>query len=218
MRRSTLTLIAATFLTLPLAAQEPTRAEPARRPTEAVRARPAAREGARLSEAQRERIESIRSRYAKDLRSQREATRARREKMRDEFRSVLTAEQRSRLDSRREMMHRRQPVMRARMAQPRAMRGMARVRGAEVGRAATIRGGRGMAVGGRPRVAQMRGRMVAPGARPARPAMRAMPMRPPMGAPAPQGRMRMRQGAPDQAPPAPAAAPAAPARPEGALN
>src|SRR5690348_194117 len=83
MRRSTLTLIAATLLALPLAAQDPARPEPPTRPSPTARARVAPREADQITEAQRTRLEAIRDRYTKEARSQREAMRERRTKMRD---------------------------------------------------------------------------------------------------------------------------------------
>lgn len=123
MRTTTLSLIAATLITLPLAAQNPTRPQPAPRRPAAMVTRPDTGRVESLTEAQHDRLDAIRTRYAKEARGQREAARARREKMREEVRQVLTPSQRARLDERREMMHRRQSGMRVGMAPHRGMRG-----------------------------------------------------------------------------------------------
>ncbi|MES2305511.1 MAG: hypothetical protein V4558_08385 [Gemmatimonadota bacterium] len=202
MRTTTLSLIAATFLALPLVAQDAPRPQAApRRAAEAAAA--ADRAADRLTEAQRDRLEAIRSRYSKEARSAREASRARREKMRDEVRGVLTAEQRARLDRRREMMQDRGPGMRARMAQPRGMRGNGRGRGMRGMAPMQMRGRMGAAMEGR---MGMRGRM-APGVVGGRGMMMPMPRRAMDGAPEAPARPAMRRARP--------APPAQPARPAG---
>ncbi|MEO5799230.1 MAG: hypothetical protein ABIZ70_05075 [Gemmatimonadales bacterium] len=220
MRTTTLSLIAATLLALPLVAQDAPRPQPA--PRRAAEAATTADKGSdRLSEAQRDRLDAIRTRYSKEARTARDASRARRDKMRDEVRGVLTPAQRERLDHRREMMRNERPGIRARMAQSRGMRGGRMAGGMRGAAAMRMRGRMGAGMG---RNERMRGRMgmgagmgegvrgrMAPGAAAGRGAMMPMPRRAGGagmgGAPVAPDRPAMRRTRP--------APPAAPARPEG---
>lgn len=99
MRTTILSVLAAATLAAPLTAQQPRSPAPVRRPAvSAVRGDSGA--VPRLTEAQHDKLDAIRARYAKERRAERAASRARHEKMRAEINAVLTPEQRARMEER----------------------------------------------------------------------------------------------------------------------
>ena len=122
MRTTTLSLLTATLIAMPMAAQQPTSPPP-----KAVRPAPTAAHSdtlpvARLTEAQYDKLDAIRNRFAKEGRAQREATRLRMEKMQAEIKGVLTPEQYARFAQRRGMSGGGEVGMRSRGGRPGAGR------------------------------------------------------------------------------------------------
>lgn len=104
MHTTTLSLLTAALIALPLAAQDPPRPPAMPRPPVPAATRGDTLKFTPLSEAQHDQLDAIRTRYAKEARVEREATRVRREKMREEIRNVLTPAQREQMAQRRGMM------------------------------------------------------------------------------------------------------------------
>ncbi|MEP6590714.1 MAG: hypothetical protein ABJC19_05985 [Gemmatimonadota bacterium] len=158
MRSTALTLLAATLLAIPLAAQQSPRTPTAPRRTGIATVRGDSAAVPRLTEAQHDKLDAIRNRYAKERRAEHEAAQARQARMHEEMNAVLT------------------PAQRERMVQHKdGMRGRGGMRGHTDGMMhGQMRGGRTghAAMGGRS-TRPMMGRPAMPG----RPAMGAMPAR-----------------------------------------